>query len=342
MKRIIIASLLVITILLSASLPVMAFLTNPTDISLGDYESNRVAVLRNLAEPGDSAFLFHIKIPFESINGTVTYPTETAADTMVLRLYDTAGNLTASKTPYVFSLFNTNGYDNNIVCFYFGPDDGAPAWGSAARFNIMGWPAYFAGLDQFNYNLAANDYTSATSQADNQEEMKELILLWCDRFDSIYDITLKSSSDSEPVLSPYGESYFAGVIPGLQNMCPDLFYIQVYVPVASDYTYNMTMADTYAGRIAGTDLEDGFNNLGAGIGVSGTFFAILLFIGVSVALCVVFVRKGWGLEIGGVISGIIGIAGALILGNIIFALLMIASLAAVMVIVWLLLLRRSP
>lgn len=91
---------------------------------------------------------------------------------------------------------------------------------------IDGWPVYFTGLSAFSYTLTADDYTAATSQEDNQDELKELVLLWCDRLDSIYEETgviLKTSSDAGMVLSSYGESYFTGAIEGLQAICPDLF-----------------------------------------------------------------------------------------------------------------------
>lgn len=329
----------VIILLLVTAMPALA-LTNPTYVGFGEYSGNVIKVFRNLVETGDCLYTFHYKLEFASDN----YSTETAADTIYFELYDDAGNLKAQWTPYVFPYFETNGYGDGVTAVYFGASDNASAWGSAAVFDIKGWPAYYTGFPSFSYTMAADDYVSVTTQEDNRAQLKELILLWCDRLGAIYQdtgVVLKTSSDYGEVLSSYGESYFGGAIEGLQAMCPELYFIQVYVPEVMDTSYNMTMADYFSTRADGSQWNKGFTAMGAGIGVSGTVMATIVFIVASIAICIWCIKKEWGIEAGGGISAFIGISAALIMGSVLFAIMMIVSLVAVIGLVWLLMLRRT-
>jgi hypothetical protein len=319
--------------------PVMAFLTNPTSMGFGDYSSNVLRVFRNLIETGDCLYTFHYKLEFASDN----YSTETASDTIYFQIHDNTGILKATWSPYVYPYFLTNGYGDGVTGVYFSASDNASAWGSAAEISINGWPAYFAGLTPFSYTLTPGDYITETSQEDNRAALKDLILLWCDRLDAIYTDTgviLKASSDGNEILSDLGDTYFGSAIEGLQAMCPDLFYIQTYIPSQMDTSYNMTMASFYADRMSGSEWEKGFDKMGEGIGVSGTVMAALIFMVIAFAVCIASVKKDWGIEAGAGISVFIGIAAAVIMGNVLFAILMIISLAAVIALVWLLMLRR--
>jgi len=342
-KRIIRALILAAVFVLTFTVPVLAFIVNPTSAGFGSYSTNVIKVFRNLAETGDSLYTFHYAIPYASDNYSDNYPVETAAETIVFKIYDDAGNLKATFTPYVFPYFENNGYGDGIASIYFAASDNAPVWGSSAQLTIDGWPAYFSGFPSFSYTLALDDYYAGTTQEENRDGLQTLILLWCDRLGSIYEDTgviLKASSDAGQVLSSYGETYFSGAIKGLQAMCPELYFIQVYIPTLMDTSYNMTMADYYANRMTGSQWDDGFTHMGQGIGVSGTVMATLIFIGLSILACIISVKKGWGIEAGAGISVFIGTAAALVMGNVLFAILMIVSLAAVVALIWLLMLRR--
>lgn len=310
-------------------------------MGFGSFTSNNIKVFRNLAVDGDRLYVFHYKITFTDD----LYPDETAPETISFRLYDAAGTLKATFKPYVYPYFNTNGYGDGIGAVYFESSADAPEWGTAAELNIDGWPAYYTGLTAFTYTLLPEDYIDSTTQEDNQDQLKELIFLWCDRLDAIYSdtgVVLKSASDIGNVLSTYGESYFSGVIEGLQAMCPEIFFMQVYVPERMDVSYNMTMGDTFGGRLSDTsEWKRGLEHIGESIGVSTYVVITFLFAIISIAACVFAIKKGWGIEPGAGISALICIAGAILFGNVLLAILMIVSLVAVIAIVWLLLLRRT-
>lgn len=329
-----------ILILLLAATPAYAFLTNFIDIGFATYNSNLIKVFRNLAEPGDSLWMFMYDIPFASDNLT---PVEPASDTIVFKLYDSSGNLTATFNPYVYPYLDNNGYSVGVASIYFAAGDYCPAWGSAAVLEMQGWPTYFSGAPTFSYTLTVNDYTTAVTQDDNRTELKKLVLLWADRMNALYadtGVVLKASSDSGEVLSSEGETYFSGAIPKLSTLCPDLFFIQVYIPERLPVSYNMTMADYYKNRADTSHWNEGFTNLGAGIGVSGGVFTVLLWAVATIVICIVCIRKDWGIEAGLGISAFVGVMGGIMLGGVMFAIMMILSLLAVIALIWINALKR--
>lgn len=325
-------------------LPFMLFMAIPA-IAVEPPESieiSNVQVYRNLAETGDFLVVFHYDMPYTSDN----YSDTPASETIMLRLFDTDNTtLLQGGVPYVNPFFESNGYGDGVGSFYFGADYSPPTWEDACVVNIYGSPAFFDPAISQSYTLTESDYTTANTTAANQEELKDYVLLECDKLASDYadtGVILKATSDAGIVLSPYGELYFRGAIPGLQNLCPDLFFIQSIVPEQMVVVpYDMSLGETYAARLESDDLGEGFTNAGALIGVSGSVFAAILTFGISFVLCLWTTRKGWGTEIGMLGSALIIIAMALLVGDIVFTILMIISLVAAMGLVYLVLLKRA-
>jgi len=337
MKRISIILLLLLSCLFTT--PVLAAdpIDPPSSIAMPD-----VQVYRNLAEPGDMLYVFQYDIAFTSDN----YSTVPASDTFLFRLFDTDGTtLLASETPYVYSFFGSNGYGDGVNAFYLEADAGNPDWGDEVFINLYDSPSYFVSPLNPSFQVSPSDYTTSETQAENQDELKGFVLLLCDRLESAYQATgiiLKASSDAGIVLSAYGELYFRGAIDGLQALSPELFFIQVYIPEVIPVTaYDMSLGDTYGARLDADDLGGGFTAAGSYIGVDGNIAAALIALAATVGLCIWTVRKGWNIEIGLAGGGIIGIFFALIMGDAIFTIIMIASLLAIMGIVWLVLLKRA-
>jgi hypothetical protein len=337
MKKLSILFVIMLAVLLIPPMPIYA-ITLPESMSIPD-----VKVYRNLTETGDMLYVFEYNIAFTSDNFSDT----SASDSFIFRLYDTDGTtLRATSSPYVYSFFNSNGYAHGVSSFYFSANDTKPSWNSAVTIQLYGTPAYFSPAQVYNYTLTSSKYTTSTTSEANQSELYNYVLLLSDRLASYYNSTgiiLKATSDSGIILSSYGELYFRGAIPGLQTICPNLFYIQVYVPERMDSgtTYNMTMESTYTARHAGDDLGRGLTRLGTAMGVSGAFVGAGICFVSCIAICIIFTRKGWGVEFGMFISAIIATGFALILGNIMFTILIISSLVAAIALVWLFLLKRT-
>lgn len=313
-------------------------LTSPDQVTIDD-----VRAFRNLAEDGDILYVFQKDEDFTSQNGT--YPSVPASDSVLYRLYASDNvTLLATESPFVFSFFDTNGYGDGVGAFYFGADDTKPTWGDAVIINIYGSPTYFSPAFSTSRTLSASDYVSATTQDDNRSELQNYIYLLCDRLEALYadtDIILKASSDSGIVLSTYGELLFRGVIAGMQALCPDLFFIQVFIPgVMTVESYNMTMAEEYANRLAGDDLGLTLARIGDFVGGSASGASVIIYSVVSIIICVWTIKKQWGLEPGLVICMLIGAGLSLLVGDAIFTLMMIGSLLCALGIVWLIALRK--
>jgi hypothetical protein len=324
-------------IALAAMLP---FSTTAYAIDLPDsLEIKSAAAFRDLIETGDTFIVFHGKANYDSYNGT--YPTTPASLSILLRFYADNGTQLASAAPYVYSPFENAGYGDFVSGFYLTANE-SPTWGAGHYINIAGKPAYFTPVPTpTNYTLISSDYTTVTGSEDNQLALYIYIMGLADAFNSIYtDVPMKSVTDIGTVLSAYGEAYFKSALPGLEDLCPDLFYIQVYTPEVMAVTpYDKTLAAT--SRITGSDLERGMNRLGVHIGVTGIFmWGIVVFVG-TIALCIFTEKKNWGIEAGMAAATLLVILIAMLVGDTWMSLMMIVSLIAALAIMWILFLRRA-
>ncbi len=336
MKRIIYVLLVLGAVTILWVAPVYAFITAPTSITFSS-----VTAFRELSTSGDIDILFHYSMPYASDNYTST----PASESIMFRVIAT-DNLTVLQTgvPYVYPYFESNGYGEGVGSFHFTSTDNI-TWGDAVTLQIVKLPAYFSPSETKSYTMTSSNYVTATTQEANRLLLKDYILLECDKLAASYSATgviLKATSDSGIVLSSYGENYFRGAIPGLQALCPELFFIQLLIPEAMPTTaYDMSLQTTYTNRLVGTDMGAGFDRLGAIIGVGGAFAAAALNFVLTFALCIYVTRKGWGTEIGLLGGALMGIGLMLIVGDIVFTLVMVGSLVAAIGLVWIFMLKRA-
>lgn len=322
MKRVFIITMAVLAVMFLVASPALAYLSPPTSAM----SIQTAKVFRNLAVDGDVGIFFHYRIPYD------TYPTEASAtDSIAFRLYDTDGvTLLTSNTPYVFASFATNGYGDGLSMFYFS-DNLSITWDAAYKITIEGLPAYYDPIPSPAVHLLTSaDFSDAVTQAANRAELYTYIIGICDTFKTIYsEVILKSSTDSGVVLSEYGESYFRSAMLGIQNMCPQLFFAQSYIPqVMAVEPYDLSLPETYAVRLVGTDIYRGAERLGDEIGVTAHFmFAIITFVA-AIGICIFTMKKGWGLEPGMVAAFVVGLIAALLVGDVLFGIIMIVSLLA--------------
>jgi hypothetical protein len=297
-------------------------------------------VYHNLAVTGDMLVVYHGKFNYDSDNGT--YPTIPASSSVILRFIADNGTILASASPYVYSPFDNSGYGDFVSGFYFEAAD-VPTWLGAHTINILGTPAYFSPAQTFSYTLTPSDYNSSNTTAVNQLDLYTEIIRLADVFHNIYpDVSLKSITDIGTVLSSYGEAYFKSAIPGLLELCPALFYVQVYVPeVMPVEEYDTSLGDTYSARMVGTDLARGAERLGDKFGVAGSFIWGIVAFSSSVFIMVKTAGKGWGIEPGLLLSGLIVILIATLFGDFMFKLMMIIGLVSAIGIMYVWALRRA-
>lgn len=327
---------IVITLLLFA-IPAYAYIVAPTSVTISD-----VTAFRNLAETGDMLIMFHYSMPYASDN----YSETPASESIMLRLYDTDNTtLLQAGVPYVNPFFGSNGYGEGDGSFYLDASEASGKWGTAVVIDISGSPVFFSPSFTKSYTLTTSDYTTETTQEANRDLLKSFILLECDRLAAAYQstgIVLKATSDIGIVLSPYGELYFRGAVNGLQNLCPDLFFIQSLIPSTMTVeTYNTSLMDTYTNRLATDDLGKGFTRMGSLIGTGGPFFCGLLVVIVTLYLSYWAHRKNWGTEVGMLGGAIFAIIMSALVGDVVFIMVMAGSLVGAIGLVWLMFLKKA-
>ena len=330
---------IILALLLSIMLPitVAAYVEEMEDISI-----TNISVFKDLAETDDYLVVFHYNMPFTSDN----YSSTPASRSIEFTLLDDTGELIQTGKPYVYSVFESNGYGNGVGSFYFDADT-APTWESETVIGIKKLPGFFTSANTTSITITATDYSTVTGQENNRNALKEWVLLKCDDLESVYSdtgVVLKASSDSGIILSGFGETYFRGAINGLQDLCPGLFFIQTLVPESytDATTYNMTLQDTYTDRLAGDDLGEGVENMALLFGglSTGAFWGLAVF-ALTIGLSIYGQRKGWGAEIG-IVCGLICTAGlGIIIGDALFIIIVAGAFIAGAGIVYLLILRRA-
>lgn len=291
-------------------------------ISDADITFQSIHAYRNLLVSGDMAIIFHWR-------WSSTNTSSTPASSAVLATLSYDDDVVASATPYVFSPFDDNGYGDSVIGFYLTSGN----WSSTLySVTIAGLPIVFGSDPPYKpYSLEASEFATGATQEENQEALRIYILNLCDIFRTIYpDVGLKAVQSGSTVLSDYGETFFRSTIPGLQFLCPRLFIVQSYVPAAMEIQeYNTSKKDAATAKLTGTDLKRGADRLGDALNTSGAVaFALIMVVGMG-AILIACHRRGWGLEISTPINIFILAGMALLVGDLLFTLLMIAGFIAV-------------
>jgi hypothetical protein len=328
MKRIL-AVLGVMFLSLTWALPVHAQTVQPQPDSMSVLS---VRAFTDLVETGDVSIVFRWSVDYgddyTAANYTALNPASLA---IIFQMYDPTGaTLLSTATPYVYGPFATNGYNQGVSSFYFTAADLLPE-GLGYLIRITQSPVYFTTPVSTTYTMTGNDWTNST-----EGDMYDHVMQLCDYLLAEYPtVTLKTSTDVGLVFSTYGESYFRAAVPGIQALCPALFYVQDYIPTEMTVTpYDSTLQDQYSIRMQGSEVKRGADRLMAHFGLTG-YFGLGMGILVACIGCGIYSsRKGWGLEPGLIGASLVAIGGALLIGNAVFTIVMIGTLIAVIAIMF--------
>lgn len=201
-----------------------------------------IRVYRHLLEDDD----FLAIVPY-----IVTY--ETTPDlgidkTFVFRLLDTDGE-TELGAILAYPYYD-GGYGEGIVSFYFSADE-APTWDEEYFLTVTENPSAFETPQEWVFNINSPDYSVYDTQEENQQVLRDRVIIIADELSVIWPVTLTEESEVGTVLSAYGEAYFRNAVKGLQTMCPALFYVQISnVDTGTrswSYIFAQTLANTYNG-----------------------------------------------------------------------------------------------
>lgn len=241
---------IVLLLFLLSATPVWADMADPdsTDIEV-------IYINRHLMETDDFLLYAHYNIEYG------TTPDNPIDETFIFRLIDTDGTTELGSTlAYPYS---TSGYGEGVISFYFTAAD-APTWGEAYIIRICGNPTVFATPPISNFTVDADSYTTLTDSDGNKSQLTDNIVAMAEDLGAAWTTDLLSSQDIGIVLSSQGETYFRNAIFGLQQMAPDLFFVQAIDIDYTERSWNTTQSDIYRDRFAGTWVGDSIT-AGAGL-----------------------------------------------------------------------------
>jgi hypothetical protein len=238
-------------------------------------------IYHNLLEPLDYFIIWEANIPY-----TVA-PTTPITETFVWQFIHTDGITTLGSTSgYVYQ---NGGYGYNVYSMYW-PAATAPTWGTIYSLRLTGSPALFVTPPVYNFTLNASDYTTLTSQADNQASLAAKILTIAGdlttRWGLATDYNLVAQTDTGDALSRYGEEVMRGAIYGVQSLAPTAFSsVVTNITVTSrNWTtnYQTNLENQWAGSWVDTARNASITFFGTGYDLLGIFWLILACVGLLI------------------------------------------------------------
>lgn len=274
--RILIALCLVFLPLLVFSVPAFALDNPDTSPNISHVKANRY-----LLESGDALIYGDYDIPYAT-------PPDTGADSAYIFTLRDGSTIIGSVTPYAMM---DNGYNEGIFAFYFSASDNL-TWGTKYTIRIAQNPSQFASPQTWDFVMPSTAYTSASDQDTNQSQLKINIILAAQRLQTVYSsdgYTFLDTSAAGTVLSsPTGETYFRGVIYGIQAMASDLFNVQILDLYTTAREWTTDLADNYSSRLDSGWYAVGANATATQVGITPTAVGGMLFIfPVSIGMVVV-------------------------------------------------------
>lgn len=230
---------------------------------------------RNLVKDGDMLIVFHYNIHY------ATTPDEPANDLFIFRVLSPDGEELGVVLAYAYY---SKGYEQGGSAFYW--ETSTPTWGAANKVQIVGNPSQFSPPPELNYILSPSDYCGSTLKEENQKALADYLIDMARDLEVNWDKYLIGETQAGTVLNEDGEAYFRGAIPGLQVMCPQIFYIQSITPEYEERDWETGQATTYVERYKGTWVGDALDGVGDLLHVEPTMitggFILLAMLGTMV------------------------------------------------------------
>ncbi|GIV82896.1 MAG: hypothetical protein KatS3mg051_2250 [Anaerolineae bacterium] len=183
-----------------------------------------------------------------------TLPEETAAQSVVGRYVDDAGQPVRAATPYVYV---RSGYGQGVMSIYFNAADAgslAITHGELAQASLAGNPGLFVSPWMVTTSVTWRVRGSqAALEADvaNIADALEIRSEWS-------GMDLVTILSGRRVLTSVGEDYFMNAIPGLRSMAPNLFNASLTSAQFIERDYTQSYAQELENTWAGTRFENIF------------------------------------------------------------------------------------
>jgi len=128
-------------------------------------------------------------------------------------------------------------------------------WEAAYIFRVQQNPSHYPSSQYWDFVIDATNYSTDTDQ-ENALRLKIIDSALYLQPGYAVDLLAKSEAGATVLSSPYGETYYLTVIPGLQTMCPTLFSVQFENPDYTKRSWSTAVADALQTKYLGTFLYD--------------------------------------------------------------------------------------
>jgi hypothetical protein len=204
----------------------------------------------------DGIELFHDLIAADDILAVVPYnvafstaPDENIDETFIFRFMSPDGSTEYGST--LATPAYDGGYGNGVVSFYF---TSGVTWGESYIVRVQENPAYYPAATAWDFGIGDDQYSN---EADQAAALKAKVVDSATFLSTVFGVSLLSASESgAKVLSTYGELYYLSAIPGLQQMAPALFQVQLETPDFSKRSWSTSFADALFTKYQGTFIYD--------------------------------------------------------------------------------------
>jgi len=247
-------------------------------------EIRDVIACRDLVEEDDMAVAVHYNILYDP----TAEPADTAQDLFLIRVMDGAAQLGVVR-PYPY--YN-NGYDQGIAVLYWSSAD-APTWEDEYTVRIQGTPAAWATPPEANFTLGSSSYSGLDGQTANQQALYNWMVEAIADLETNWTVSLLDHTTEGAILNETGQSYITGAVPGLQALCPDLFWVRSVDMDTTLRDWGTDQADAYEARYAGTWVGDSMTAAGDLFGVSPQLVGSILFVLIPFILVMVISERAF-------------------------------------------------
>lgn len=288
MQRLIMVMLVSIAVMLSLASPVYA-----TDLPSSAPSIDDIAIYRNVLATGDMFIFFKENTPYTVIPTDHGY-----SEAFVWQLYDPTDTTEIART--VGYNYNDNGYNQNVIGFYFSAAT-APPWGAAYFLKLTGTPLAFTTPPTYQFPIEAGDYSALTVQSEVQNAISNKVIEWAGDLNSEWGLTstnyLTTSAQTSQSLSLEGETFFRGAVYGIQSLAPFAFQLVTLDVTSTDRTWSDNYTNALQAMYDGTYLETAQDAANTGLGASynlAGLIGLLLMIGVVIGACIWVGGDVWG------------------------------------------------
>jgi hypothetical protein len=303
-------------------LPVKAIATLPESLNILSSKA-----FTNVLQSNDFLVIFRYSIAY-----TTTPTTETATDLYIFSLLS-ASNTTeyGSVTPYAYT---TRGFGQGVSAIYLSAST-APHWGDSYQIRIMGNPAKFSSANLTNpvQFFPITNYFTPTDLVEVPDGIGNYLIEQMQQLEIPWSKTLVLPSTGGMILSTTGEIYLTSAVPGFAAMAPQIIAIQIISSTPAVISYGNTTAVNMTSQYGGTWVRTALDSAGT----MGTGVAVFVFFLAIVILC----QRKLGRMEPGLIAGNLMLIGAVRLGLMNMAIVLVVALLCGIYIGYILIFRNA-